>query len=77
MFSNHLIQKQEQEMCAHPGSARTAYKEPKFDGHQAMPAIVFKEHAIYHAQSTPLARRGGEGKISAFTQTEKVVMVEI
>ncbi len=42
-----------------------------------MPTIVVQDHAIYHTQSNALARRGGEDKISAFTQTEKIVMVEI
>jgi hypothetical protein len=69
-------------MCAHNKfklnkSARTAYTVPSFDGHQAMPAIVVQDHAIYHTQSTPLARRGGGEKISSSMQTEKVVMVEI
>ena len=58
-------------------SAKTAYKDPSFDGHQAMPAIVVHDHAIYDTQSTSLAGRGGEEKISAFKQTEKLVMVEI
>jgi hypothetical protein len=75
LFGNCLIENQEHEMQAR--SAKTAYKDPSFDGHQAMPAIVVQDHAIYHTQSTPSARRGGEEKISAFTQTEKIVMVEI
>jgi hypothetical protein len=42
-----------------------------------MPAIFAQENAIYHTQSTPLARWGGGETISAFTQTEKIEMVEI
>jgi hypothetical protein len=57
-------------------SARTSYKEPRFDGHQAMPALVVQDYAINHTQSTLLARRGRGETISAFTQTEKI-MVEI
>ena len=75
LFGNYLIENQEREMQAR--SAKTAYKDPSFDSHQAMPAIVVQDRAIYHTQSTPLARRVGGEKISAFTQTEKIVMVEI
>ena len=69
LFRNYLIENQEREMQAR--SAKTAYKEPSFDGHQAMPAIVVQDHAIYHTQSTSLARRGDEETISAFTQERK------
>ncbi len=78
LFGNYLIENQEREMQAR--SAKTAYKEPSFDCHQAMPANVVHDHVIYDTQSTSLVGRGlrgGEEKISAFTQTEKIVMVEI
>ncbi len=48
MFSNHLFEKQEQEMRAHDRSARTAYKVPNFNGYQAMPAIVAQDNSLYH-----------------------------
>ncbi len=75
LFGNYLIENQERETQAR--SARTAYKQPSFDGHQAKPAIIAQDNAIYHAQSTPLAKREGGETISAFTQTEKIEMVEI
>ena len=58
----------------------TAYKEPSFDGHQAMPAIIAQDDVIYDSddtQSTPLTQRGGGKKISAFTQTEQIKMVDM
>ncbi len=45
LFGNYLIENQERGTQAR--SARTAYKEPKFDDHQAMPAIQeFDSRAI-------------------------------
>ncbi len=67
LFGIFLIENQKRETQAR--SARTACKEPSFDGHQAIPAIVVQDHAIYHTQSTPLARRGGGEKIQAPEQT--------
>ncbi len=64
MLSNHLIEKQEQEMRAHMRSARTACTVPNFDGHQAMPAIIAQDNSIHHTQFT------------SFTQTEKIEMVD-
>jgi hypothetical protein len=69
LFGNYLIENQERETQAR--SARTAYKEPNFDGHQAMPAIVVQDLAIHHTQSTSLAIRGGEEKISASRDSNK------
>ena len=64
-------------MSAIASSARTAYKGPSFDGHQAMPAFIAQDDVIYDNQSTPLTQRGGGEKISAFTQTEQIEMVEM
>ncbi len=55
LFGNYLIENQDREMQAR--SAKTAYKDPSFDCHQAMPAIVVHNHAIYDTQSTSLAGR--------------------
>ncbi len=82
LFGNYLIDAQEEqqfrrEMSAIASSTRTAYKEPSFDGHQAMPAIIAQDNVMYDNQSTPLTQKGGGEKISAFTQTEKIFMVEI
>jgi hypothetical protein len=75
-LGNYLIENQEREMQAVARSARTAYKEPTFDGHHAMPAIIAQDNALYHTHPTPLAQRGWE-KISAFMQTEKIEIVEL
>jgi hypothetical protein len=77
LVGNGLIENHEREMQDVTRSARTAYKEPKFDGHQAMPAITAQDNAINHTQSTPLAQKGDGKTISAFTQTEIIEMVEI
>ncbi len=82
MFGNHLINAQQErefrrELSAIASSARTAYNDTSFDGHQAMPAIIAHDDVIYDNQSTPLTQRGGGEKISAFTQTEQIEMVEI
>jgi hypothetical protein len=46
LLGNDLVENQERETQAR--SARTAYKEPSVDGHQAMLAIVQDHaHAIY------------------------------
>ncbi len=58
-------------------SAWTAYNEPKFDGHQAIPAIIAQDDALYHTQFTPLGQTGVGEEVSAFTQVEKFEMVEI
>jgi hypothetical protein len=52
MFSNHLIEKQEQVMRARDRSSMTAYKVPNFNGYQAMPAIIAQDHSIYYTQCT-------------------------
>ncbi len=57
-LGNYLIENQEREMQAVARSARTAYKEPTFDGHHAMPAIIAQDNALYHTHPTPLAQRG-------------------
>ena len=79
LFSNYLIDEQQQEMNTVARSARTAYKEPKFESHQAMPAITVRDSAIYNRQATLLAQQWGRDKVSASTQTEqiRVKMVEI
>jgi hypothetical protein len=64
LFGNYLIDAQEEqqfrrEMSAIASSVRTAYKEPSFDGYQAMPAIIAQDDVIYDNQSTPLTQRGG------------------
>jgi len=77
LFSNYLIDEQQQEMNTIARSARTAYKEPKFESHQAMPAITVRDSAIYNRQATLLAQQWGRDKVSASTQTEQIKMVEM
>jgi hypothetical protein len=65
LFGNYLIDAQEErqfrrELSAIASSARTAYKEPSFDGHQAMPAIIAQDDEMYDNRSTPLTQRGLE-----------------
>jgi hypothetical protein len=53
LFSNYLIEEQQQEMHTIARSARTAYKEPKFDSHQAMLAITVRDNITRDVSNIP------------------------